>query len=145
MLDCIRMLHGYVRTLMVLPANEHCAHATYFSRLPETVDRHRLKRDFAVRKVRDRFGLNFVGGHLSAQWHLADYIIESVDVLCLRSSLAERLKSQDHGRANAAGLPPAHRGDSPDQLIHGHADNGEFILRRYVSTTYSPTEVLIVP
>ncbi|KAL1679328.1 hypothetical protein EV122DRAFT_289697 [Schizophyllum commune] len=66
MLDCIRTAYGYVRILMVLPANELCAHATYFSRLPETVDRHRLKRDFAVRKVRDRFGLNFVDGHLSS-------------------------------------------------------------------------------
>ncbi|KAL1661818.1 hypothetical protein GGF50DRAFT_129219 [Schizophyllum commune] len=56
MLDCIRMTHGYA---------QHCAHTTYFSRLPKTVDRHRLKRDFAVCKVRDRFGLNFVGGHLT--------------------------------------------------------------------------------
>ncbi|KAL1714348.1 hypothetical protein EV715DRAFT_276682 [Schizophyllum commune] len=42
MLDCIRIPYGYVHW-----------------------DRHRLKRDFAVRKVRDRFGLNFVGGHLT--------------------------------------------------------------------------------
>ncbi|KAL1752759.1 hypothetical protein FB107DRAFT_292922 [Schizophyllum commune] len=56
MLDCIRTPYGYARTLMLLPANELCAHATYFSRLPEIVDRHR---------VRDRFGLNFVGGHLA--------------------------------------------------------------------------------
>ncbi|KAL1699169.1 hypothetical protein EV121DRAFT_216786 [Schizophyllum commune] len=72
MLDCIRTPYGYVRTLMVLPANEHCAHATYFSRLPKTVDRHRLKRDFAARKVRDRFGLNFVGGHLDRRARTMD-------------------------------------------------------------------------
>ncbi|KAI5890963.1 uncharacterized protein SCHCODRAFT_02580081 [Schizophyllum commune H4-8] len=68
MFDCIRTPQGYVCILrvVVLPVNDLCARATYFSRLPEMVGMHRLKTDFAGRKVRDGFGLNFVCGHLRA-------------------------------------------------------------------------------